>query len=87
MKNTIEVRNVSKTYPGFRLDNVSFTIPEGAIVGLIGENGAGKTTTLKAILNMIKFDGEIKVFGKDSKNCEKEVKEELGVVLDDSFLS
>lgn len=87
MKNTIEVRNVSKTYSDFQLDNVSFTIPEGAIVGLIGENGAGKTTTLKAILNMIKVDGEIKVFGKDSQKNEKEIKEELGVVLDDSFLS
>lgn len=67
MKNTIEVRNVSKTYSGFQLDKVSFMIPEGAVVGLIGENGAGKTTTLKAILNMIKVDGEIKVVKKISK--------------------
>lgn len=87
MKNTIDVKNVSKTYPGFQLDNISFTIPEGMIVGLIGENGAGKTTTLKAILNMIEVDGDIKVFGKDIKKNEKEIKEELGVVLDDSFLS
>ena len=87
MKNTIEVKNVSKTYPGFQLDNINFTIPEGAIVGLIGENGAGKTTTLKAILNMIEVTGEIKVFGKDIQKNEKEIKEELGVVLDDSFLS
>ena len=87
MKNTIDVKNVSKTYPGFQLDNISFTIPEGMIVGLIGENGAGKTTTLKAILNMIEVDGDIKVFGKDIKKNEKAIKEELGVVLDDSFLS
>lgn len=87
MKNTIDVKNVSKTYPGFQLDNISFTILEGMIVGLIGENGAGKTTTLKAILNMIEVDGDIKVFGKDIKKNEKEIKEELGVVLDDSFLS
>lgn len=87
MKNTIDVKNVSKTYPGFQLDNISFTIPEGMIVGLIGENGAGKTTTLKAILNMIEVDGDIKVLGKDIKKNEKAIKEELGVVLDDSFLS
>ena len=87
MKNTIDVKNVSKTYPGFQLDNISFTIPEGTIVGLIGENGAGKTTTLKAILNMIEVDGDIKVLGKDIKKNEKAIKEELGVVLDDSFLS
>ncbi len=57
-------------------------------MGLIGENGAGKTTTIKAILNVINsYDGEIKVFGKDSKIYEKQIKEEIGVVLDDSFLS
>ena len=73
MKNTIDVINVSKTYPGFQLDNISFTIPEGMIVGLIGENGAGKTTTLKAILNMIEVDGDInanfnKIFRKSVLN-------------------
>lgn len=87
MKNTIEVKNLSKTYPGFKLDNLNFTIPEGAIVGLIGENGAGKTTTIKAILNIIKITGEIEVFGQDNKKYEKKIKEDLGVVLDDSFLS
>ena len=87
MKNTIDVKSVSKVYPGFQLEDISFQIPEGAVVGLIGENGAGKTTTLKAILNMINVTGEIKIFGKDNKKHEKEIKEELGIVLDDSFLS
>ena len=83
--NNISVKNLKKAYQDFSLNNISFDIPEGKIVGFIGENGAGKTTTIKAILNLIKIDeGEIKLFGKDYK--DKKVKEEIGVVLDDSFL-
>ncbi len=85
--NNIEVKNVSKKYDGFLLDKISFDVPAGAIVGLIGENGAGKTTTIKAILNIIKADGTVKIFNKDVKQNEKEIKQNLGVVLDDSFLS
>ncbi len=87
MKNVLELNGVSKKYPGFELNNISFTIPKGIITGLIGENGAGKTTTIKAILNIIKTEGTIKVFDKDNKKYEKEIKKDLGVVLDDSFLS
>ena len=83
--NNISVKNLKKAYQDFSLNNISFDIPEGKIVGFIGENGAGKTTTIKAILNLIKIDeGEIKLFEKDYK--DKKVKEEIGVVLDDSFL-
>ena len=85
--NNIEIKNVSKKYDGFLLDKISFDVPIGSIVGLIGENGAGKTTTIKAILNIIKSDGTVKIFNKDIKQNEKEIKQELGVVLDDSFLS
>ena len=61
-------------------------IQKGTIVGLIGENGAGKTTLIKSILNIIKIDsGEIKIFGKDYKKDEKDIKENIGVVLDDMF--
>lgn len=87
MENTLELKGVSKKYPGFELNNITFNIPKGIITGLIGENGAGKTTTIKAILNIIKADGSIKVFGKDNQKYEKEIKQDLGVVLDDSFLS
>lgn len=87
MEATIKVKNLNKKYEGFELKNISFEIPEGSIVGLIGENGAGKTTTIKSILNIIKSEGEIQVFGKDIKQNEKEIKSKLGVVLDDSFLS
>ena len=87
MENNIELQNVSKKYKDFELKNISFNVPQGCIVGLIGENGAGKTTTIKSILNITKSEGTVKIFGKDSKNNEKEIKEETGVVLDDSFLS
>jgi ABC-2 type transport system ATP-binding protein len=87
MEATIKVKNLKKKYEGFELKNISFEIPEGSIVGLIGENGAGKTTTIKSILNIIRSEGEIQVFGKDIKQNEKEIKSKLGVVLDDSFLS
>ena len=87
MENNIEVKNLNKEYEGFSLKDISFNIPKGSIVGLIGENGAGKTTTIKSILNIIKSDGEIRVFGKDIKKYEKEIKKKLGVVLDESFLS
>ncbi len=87
MKNNIELKDVSKVYPDFSLEHVSFQVPEGAIVGLIGENGAGKTTTLKAILNIIETSGEISVLGKNVKQQGSRLKENIGVVLDDSFLS
>lgn len=87
MEATIKVKDLNKKYEGFELKNISFEIPEGSIVGLIGENGAGKTTTIKSILNIINSEGEIQVLGKDIKQNEKEIKSKLGVVLDDSFLS
>ncbi len=87
MKNNIELQNVSKKYKDFELKNISFNVPEGCIVGLIGENGAGKTTTIKSILNITNAEGIVKIFGKKLKENEKKIKEEIGVVLDDSFLS
>ena len=87
MKSNIELQNVSKKYKDFELKNISFNVPEGCIVGLIGENGAGKTTTIKSILNITNAEGIVKIFGKKLKENEKKIKEEIGVVLDDSFLS
>lgn len=87
MKNNIELQNLSKKYKDFELKNISFNVPQGCIVGLIGENGVGKTTTIKSILNITKSEGTIKIFGEDIRKNEKAIKEKIGVVLDDSFLS
>lgn len=87
MKNNIELQNVSKKYKDFELKNVSFNVPEGCVVGLIGENGAGKSTTINSILNITKCNGNINIFGENHIKNEKKLKEDIGVVLDDSFLS
>lgn len=88
MENILEVKNLSKKYNNFELKNINFNLPKGMIMGLIGENGAGKSTTIKSILNLINTNsGEIKIFGLNNKKNEKKIKEEIGVVLDDSFLS
>ena len=87
MENIIEIKNLKKKYDDkFELGKIDISIPKGVIVGLIGENGAGKTTLIKSMLNIIKIDsGEIKIFGKDYKKEEKEIKEDIGVVLDNMF--
>ena len=87
MENNIEVNNLSKKYDTFELKNINFTVPKGSIVGFVGENGAGKTTTIKSILNITNSSARIKILGKNIKQYEKEIKQNIGVVLDDSFLS
>lgn len=88
MENILEIENLNKKYNGFALKNINIKLPKGMIMGLIGENGAGKSTTIKSILNIINVDsGKIKIFEKDNIKYEKEIKEDIGVVLDDSFLS
>ena len=82
--NALELKNVSKSYPGFRLDDLTLTLPEGCILGLIGENGAGKSTTIRLILNMIRKDGgDISVLGKEIVKDTDLPKEDIGVVLDE----
>ena len=86
MENLLEISGLCKRYPSFSLENVSFSIPAGSIMGFIGENGAGKTTTLKLILNEIRRDaGTIRIFGKDNIRDEIEVKKQIGVVFDESY--
>ena len=82
--NALEVKNLSKSFGDFALQDVSFTIPMGTALGLIGENGAGKSTTISLILGLLARDGgEITVLGPGSGSFEA-VKEELGVVFDES---
>ena len=84
MEYAIEVRNLTKEYENFKLENVSFNVGKGIIMGFIGENGAAKSTTIKAILNLIKKDnGLITVLGKEINRNEKGIKNELGIVLND----
>jgi len=82
--NALEIKNVTKTYPGFTLDNLNLTLPSGCIMGLIGENGAGKSTTIKLILDMVHKDsGKITVLGKDNTDHIELTKEDIGVVMDE----
>lgn len=79
--NAVEVKELTKKFKGFTLDHVSFSLPAGCIMGLVGENGAGKSTTLKLLLNMIQKDsGRITILGNDEKNIDKN---EIGVVFDE----
>ena len=83
--NILEIHNLSKDYGDFVLDRVSFSLPRGVIMGLIGENGAGKSTTTNCILNEIqKNSGEVLIFRKDHISDEIEIKSKLGVVFDEN---
>lgn len=84
-ENILEVKNLTKDYGDFMLNKLSFTIPRGVIMGLIGENGAGKSTTINCILNEIKKDsGDLLIFGKDHIAEEIAIKSKLGVVFDEN---
>lgn len=84
MDNILEVSNVSKKFKDFTLNDISFNLKSGYIMGFIGPNGAGKSTTIKLIMNLLKMDsGYIKVFGKDSIKDEVEIKERIGFVYDE----
>ena len=87
MKNAIDIKGVSKAYRDFTLDSLTLSLPEGSIMGLIGENGAGKSTTIKLIMNAILPDsGSIEVLGMDNKSPGfAEAKEDIGVVLDEAY--
>ncbi|KAI4441363.1 ABC transporter ATP-binding protein [Schaedlerella arabinosiphila] len=84
-ENILEVHNLSKDYGDFVLDKLSFSIPRGVIMGLIGENGAGKSTTINCILNEITMtDGEITIFGKDNISEEVFIKNKIGIIFDEN---
>ena len=84
-ENILEVKNLTKDYGDFVLNDLSFSIPRGVIMGLIGENGAGKSTTVNCILNEIKKNsGNILIFGKDHIIDECEIKDKIGIVFDEN---
>ena len=78
--NALEVKGLAKVYPEFTLDKISFCVPQGHIVGLIGRNGAGKSTTIKGILRLIAAEGDVSVFGKNMGENEMAVKQIIGYV-------
>ena len=83
--NILEIKNLSKNFKDFSLNNLNLIIPRGVIMGLIGENGAGKSTTINCILNEIgKSTGEIYIFGKDHIVAETKIKDKIGVVFDEN---
>ncbi|MBS5430216.1 MAG: ABC transporter ATP-binding protein [Lachnospiraceae bacterium] len=82
MTELLRVDHLNKHYPGFALQDVSFSVKPGRIMGLIGKNGAGKSTTLKSILNIVQpQSGIVSILGKDFYQNEKECKQEIGVVF------
>lgn len=82
--NALEITGLKKEYPGFSLDIDSLTVPQGCVMGLVGENGAGKSTTIKLILDMIKADGgSVAVLGQSNQENFTRTKEDVGVVLDE----
>ncbi len=83
MTNALTISGLTKTYKDFVLDNVSFTVPNGTIVGLIGENGAGKSTTINAVLGLIQKEaGYVSILGNEE--IDGDTKEQIGVVFDGS---
>ncbi len=82
-ENALTVKGLTKAYRDFTLDHVSFEVPRGAIVGLIGENGAGKSTTLNAILGLVKKDaGSIEILGQPDGELSPQIRSQIGVVFD-----
>ncbi len=85
MEHILELADVSKAFPQseFVLDRLSFSLPYGAVMGVVGENGAGKTTTIGCILNTVAKDGgTIKLFGREMADDDTQIREKIGVVYD-----
>lgn len=85
MQNVIEVRNLTKEYKAVKaVDDLSFEVREGEILGLLGPNGSGKSTTMNCILSLLNFSGgSIRIFGSEMRPDAYEIKSKIGVVFQD----
>ncbi|MCI8965482.1 MAG: ABC transporter ATP-binding protein [Clostridia bacterium] len=85
MEKVIEVKNLTKKYKDLMaIDNLSFDVKEGEILGLLGPNGSGKSTTINCILSLLNYmSGSIKIFGKDMKPDSYDIKSKIGVIFQD----
>lgn len=83
MKKVIEVKNLTKEYKNLKaIDNLSFDVYEGEILGLLGPNGSGKSTTINSILQLLNYSsGSIKIFGHVIKPDAYEIKKDIGVIF------
>ena len=85
--NSIEISGLVKNYPGFTLGPLNLQVPQGSIVGFVGENGAGKSTTLRLILGLARPDaGTIRLLDQPAGPGHPEARERVGVVFDDISL-
>lgn len=86
MNNVLEINGLSKAFKDFKLNDISFNVERGCIMGFVGQNGSGKTTTIKLILNAINKDrGTVNIFGRDNLEHEVYVKAKIGYIPDQDF--
>lgn len=86
MDKVIELESINKNFSGFSINNLNLSINKGYVTGFVGANGSGKSTTIKMIMNLIKPDsGDLKIFGMDHHDNEKDIKQKIGFVYDDNI--
>lgn len=82
--NALEIKGLTKTFPGFSLENINLELPQGYIMGLVGKNGAGKTTLFKTIMNhLLKDAGDVHIFGIDHQIDEAKAKSKIAYISEE----